>query len=301
MHPLHHDRLPRMAKNHQERSHTSNSDATYTLGRTSHETTRLIEQSRIYGESTHRLCKRAGITDGMRVLEIGSGAGDVALTLAERVGPTGQIVGVDINAEILNAARQRATDAGTRNVEFIVGDARTLTFSEKFDAIVGRFVLMYMSDPGEAFATLMTHLKPGGIAAFQEPEYTLYPAFLHPDTPLMNQLITWILDVFAHSGAHLNMGIGLYQAFVNAGLPPPMMHLESPIGAEKTWAGYRYMATIFQSLLPLLEKYGLATAEQVGVDTLAARIRQEVLTSKRPFFLPLHVTAHATLPIYSET
>ncbi|MDE0019518.1 MAG: methyltransferase domain-containing protein [Candidatus Poribacteria bacterium] len=285
-----------MAKNHQERLQTSNSDATYTLGRTSHETTRLIEQSRIYGASTHRLCKRAGITVGMRVLEIGSGAGDVALTLAELVGPTGKVVGVDVNAEILDTARHRATDAGIQNVEFMARDARDLVFSDKFDAIVGRFVLMYMADPRAAFATLIRHLKPGGIAAFQEPEYTLYPAFLHPDTPLMNQLITWILDVFKHSGAHLDMGIGLYQAFVDAGLPPPAMHLESPIGAAKTWAGYRYMATIFQSLLPLLEKYELATAEQVDVDTLATRIRQEVITSKRPFFLPLHVTAHATLP-----
>ena len=285
-----------MAKDHMKNLRALNSDATYTLGRTSHETTRLIEQSRIYGESTHRLCRRAGIIDGMRVLEIGSGAGDVALTLAELVGPTGKVVGVDVNADILDTARQRAIDAGMQNVEFIADDARTLTFPEKFDAIVGRFVLMYMAAPGEAFATFMTHLKPGGIAAFQEPEYTLYPAFLHPDTPLMNQLIAWILDVFAHSGAHLNMGIGLYQTFVDTGLPPPTMHLESPIGAEKTWAGYRYMATIFQSLLPLLEKYGLATAEQIDVNTLAARIRQEVIASKRPFFLPLHVTAYATLP-----
>ena len=286
-----------MAKNDQASMHASDSDATYTLGRTSHETNRLIEQSKIYGASTRRLCKRAGVSKGMRVLEIGSGAGDVALMLAELVGPTGQVVGVDVNADILDTARQRATDAGRRNIEFIADDARSLAFSEKFDAVVGRFVLMYMADPGAAFATLITHLKPGGIAAFQEPEYTLYPAFLHPDTPLMNQLITWILDVFAHSSAHLDMGIGMYQAFVDAGLPPPTMHLESPIGAEKTWAGYRYMATIFQSLLPLLEKYGLATAEQVDVDTLASRIRQEVIAAKRPFFLPLHVTAYSTLPI----
>lgn len=286
-----------MAKNNAGSNlHTSARDATYTLGRTSHETTRLIEQSRIYGESTQRLCKRAGITQGMQVLEIGSGAGDVAFTLAELVGPTGRVMGVDINAAILDTARQRATDAGMRNVEFIAGDARMLAFADKFDAIVGRFVLMYMSDPGEAFSKLITHLKPGGIAAFQEPEYTLYPAFLHPDTPLINQLIRWILDVFEHSGAHLDMGIGLYRAFVDAGLPPPTMHLESPIGAAKTWAGYRYMATIFQSLLPLLEKYGLATAEQVDVDTLAARLREEILASKRPFFLPLHVTAHVVLP-----
>ena len=285
-----------MAKNNSGSLHASPRDANYTLGRTSHETTRLIEQSRIYGASTQRLCKRAGITDGMRVLEIGSGAGDVALTLAELVGPAGQVIGVDVNPSILDTARQRATDTGMRNVEFIAGDARMLAFPDKFDAIVGRFVLMYMADPGKAFSKLITHLKPGGIAAFQEPEYTLYPAFLHPDTPLINQLIRWILDVFEHSGAHLDMGIGLYRAFVDAGLPPPTMHLESPIGAAKTWAGYRYMATIFQSLLPLLEKYGLATAEQVDVDTLAARLREEVLASKRPFFLPLHVTAYVTLP-----
>ena len=285
-----------MTKNRSESLYASNRDATYTLGRTSHETTRLIEQSRIYGPSTERLCKRAGVSEGMHVLEIGSGAGDVALTLAELVGPTGQIVGVDVNAKILDTARQRAADAGVQNVEFIAADARNLDFSDKFDAVVGRFVLMYMVDPPEAFAKLITHLKPGGIAAFQEPEYTLYPAVRHPDTPLMNQLITWILDVFEHSGAYLDMGMGLYRVFVDAGLPPPTMHLESPIGAAKTWAGYRYMATIFQSLLPLLEKYGLATAKQVGVNTLASRIRQEVITSKRPFFLPLHVTAHATLP-----
>lgn len=283
-----------MTKNRSENPNTSRRDATYTLGRTSHETTRLIEQSRIYGESTHRLCKRAGIIKGMRVLEIGSGAGDVALTLAELVGPTGQVVGVDINADILDTARQRAADAGLRNTEFIAGDARNLDFSDQFDVIVGRFVLMYMAEPTKAFAKLMTHVKRGGIVAFQEPEYTLYPAIQHPRTPLMNQLITWILDVFAHSGAHLDMGIGLHKTFVDAGLPPPTMHLESPIGAAKTWAGYRYMATIFQSLLPLLEKYGLATAEEVGVDTLAARIRQEVDTSKRPFFLPPHITAYST-------
>ncbi len=285
-----------MAKNHSGNSHTSNRDATYTLGRTSHETTRLIEQSRIYGSSTIRLCRQAGITSGMRVIEIGSGAGDVAFSLAGLVGPTGKVIGVDINATILDTARQRAADAGIRNVEFVAGDARMIDFPDKFDAIVGRFVLMYMANPVEAFANLVTHLKPGGIAAFQEPEYTLYPSFLHPDTPLMNQLIEWILGVFRHSGAHLDMGIGLYRAFVDAGLPPPEMHLQSPIGAAETWAGYRYMAMIFQSLLPLLEKYGLATAEQVGVDTLAERIRQEVLVSKRPFFLPLHVTAHTTLP-----
>ena len=270
-------------------------DATYTLGRTSHETTRLIEQSRIYGESTRLLCERAGISAGMRVLEVGSGAGDVAFMLAELVSISGQVVGVDMNPNILETARQRAAEAEIRNIEFIAADARELTFLHKFDALVGRFVLMYMANPQKAFSKLISHLKPNGIVAFQEPEYTLYPALFHPDTPLINQLIQWILDVFEHSGAYLDMGIGLYRTFIQAGLPAPQIHLNSPIGAADNWSGYRYMEMIFQSLLPLIEEYGIATAEEVDVETLAIRIRQEVLTSKRPFFLPLHVTAYARL------
>lgn len=273
--------------------HSVKRDATYTLGRTSHETNRLIEQSRIYGESTKRLCQQAGIAEGMRVLEIGSGAGDVALMLVELVGETGQVVGVDINPIILESARKRIQDLGVNNIEFRAGDAREIIFEEKFDALVGRFVLMYMSDPTNALAQLVSHLKPGGIVAFQEPEYTLYPAFRHPDTPLINKLISWILDVFQHSGAHLNAGFGLYQIFINAGLPAPEMHLQSPIGAEENWAGYRYMTTIFESLLPLIEEYRLATSNQVDVNTLSERLRMEVLKAKRPFYLPLHVTAHA--------
>ena len=274
-----------------------NSDANYTLGRTSHETTRLIEQAKIYGKTTFHLCQRAGITTGMRVLDIGSGAGDVALTVAELVGKTGQVVGVDVNPAILETARQRAVDTGKSNVEFIAGDARTIDFEDKFDALVGRFVLMYMADPVMALERLITHIKPGGIVAFHEPEYTLYPTYQHPDTPLMNQLYRWILDVFEHSGAHLDMGIGLYRTFIDVGLPPPEMHLQSPIGAEEHWVGYRYMATIFQSLLPLIEKYGIASAEEIGIETLPERLRAEVLLSKRPFFLPFHVTAHARMPI----
>ncbi len=284
-----------MTKADVERTLDNHRDATYTLGRTSHETTRLIEQSRIYGASTRLLCERAGISEGMRVLEVGSGAGDVAFMLAKLVGTSGQVVGVDINSNILETARQRAADAGIKNIQFIAADARELTFPNKFDALVGRFVLMYMANPQEAFGKLISHLKPDGIIAFQEPEYTLYPAVFHPDTPLINQLIQWILEVFEHSGAYLDMGIGLYRTFIQAGLPAPEIHLHSPIGAAEDWAGYRYMETIFESLLPLIEAYGIATAEQVAVETLAVRIRQEVLTSKRPFFLPLHVTAHARL------
>ena len=111
----------------------------------------------------------------------------------------------------------------------------------------------------------------------------------------MNNLAEWLLAVFERSGAHLAMGGDLYRTFVQAGLPEPVLQFEAPMGGSETWAGYPYIAHSFRSLLPLLEEFGIATAEEVAVDTLGARVRQEVVASQHPVVLAPHVTAWATL------
>ncbi len=270
-------------------------DAEYTMGRSSEETERLIRQSQLYDDVTRRFFLRSGIGEGMKVLDVGSGAGDVALTLAELIGPEGQVVGVDVNADILKTAHSRADTSDFSNIEFIAGDARTLELPDDFDAVVGRLVLMYMADPAAALRHLATRLRPGGIVAFQEVEFTPYLAALHSDTPLVNQLIQWAREVFESSGAHLEMGMGLYKAFVDAGLPEPTLHFEAPMGGPEDWPGFAYLANSFRSLVPLLEAYGIATADELNVDTLAKRIQAEVAASKRPMMLPPHITAYASL------
>ena len=124
-----------------------NSQPQYTMGRSDEETERLIEQSRLFEPITRRFLTSAGIREGMRVLDIGSGAGDVSLIAAELVGPDGEVVGVDMNPEILETARERVRVAGYGNVEFVAGDAQTLELGGRFDALVGRLVLMYLPDP----------------------------------------------------------------------------------------------------------------------------------------------------------
>ena len=94
----------------------------YALGRSEAETRRLMLQHRIYGPLTRRFFEAAGIGAGMQVLDIGSGAGDVALLLADIVGPSGRVVGIDTNAEILETARARVDAAGLSNVTFKAGD-----------------------------------------------------------------------------------------------------------------------------------------------------------------------------------
>ena len=266
------------------------------MGRSERETERLIEQSQLYDDVTRRFFLRSGIAKGMKVLDVGSGAGDVVLTLAEFVGPGGTVVGVDVNPDILKTAQTRADAAGFTNVEFITGDIRTLELPDDFDAIVGRLVLLYMADPAEALKKLVTHLRRGGIVAFQDTELALYRTVIHSDTPLINQLVAWGLTVFERSGAHLNMGMELYRVFVDAGLPEPTLHFEAPMGGPEDWPGFEYLANSFRSLVPLIEAYGIATAEEIDVDTLADRIQAEVTTSKRPLLLPPHITAYTSLP-----
>ena len=266
------------------------------MGRSEEETQRLIEQSQLYDDVTRRFFLRSGIAKGMKVLDVGSGAGDVALTLAEFVGPEGNVVGVDVNPDVLKTAQERAEAADFTNIQFIAGDVRTLELSDDFDAIVGRLVLLYMADPADALRHLATRLCPGGIVAFQDTELALYRTVIHPDTPLMNQLVEWGLTVFERSGAHLNMGMELYRVFVDAGLPEPTLHFEAPMGGPEGWPGFEYLANSFRSLIPLMETYGIATAEEIDVDTLADRIQAEVTTSKRPLLLPPHITAYASLP-----
>ena len=102
---------------------------------------------------------------------------------------------------------------------------------------------------------------------------TLYETIAHPDTPVVNKLVEWGLAVFRQSGANIGMGLELQGAFAAAGLPSPVANLEAPAGGGLDWAGYQYLQQGFASLLQLIESFGIATADEVAVETLAERLR----------------------------
>src|ERR1700737_2038844 len=104
----------------------------------------------------------------MRVLDLGSGAGDVTLLVAELVGPNGSVVGVDVNPDVIGSASARAEASRLQNVRFLHGDIREVELDAEFDAIVGRLVLMYSADPAETLRAALRHVRSCGIAAFHE-------------------------------------------------------------------------------------------------------------------------------------
>ena len=261
--------------------------AEYVLGHTDAEHRRLIQQASVLRPSTERLLRAAGVCAGMRVLDVGSGAGDVSFLVAELVGPTGQVVGIDLDAEALEVAERRRAVSNTANVTFLVGNMQTAVDHGPFDAVVGRLVLWYQPDPTETLRTIAAMLRPNGIIAFQELASGVF-AWRFQNLPLLTSVIGWVRGAFACSGVHVNLGWELYWRMQDAGLTPdstPFAEMPLDVGLDSSAFGR--WTSITRSLAPKIVAYGLATEQEMDIDTLEHRLRAEASA------------ARATVPLFS--
>src|SRR5512140_3170135 len=114
----------------------NNPPSSYALGSTDAEHERLIRQAARLAPCTERFFREAGIGAGQRVLDLGSGVGDVAMLVARLVGPSGEVVGVERDSRSIARARARVLEAGLCNVSFVQSDVSQIPDSEPFDAAV---------------------------------------------------------------------------------------------------------------------------------------------------------------------
>jgi SAM-dependent methyltransferase len=229
----------------------------------------------------------------MRVLDVFSGAGDVAFLARDIVGPQGHVTGFDQNAATVAYANERAASLGLTNVEFVEGDIENLPLTGQFDAIVGRVVLMYRPDPIRDLRALVRWLRPGGLAVFQE--FDQLAGKTVPPAPVVDQVRQWLLEFFAAAGLELEMGPKLYPALKAAGFPSPEMRVSGFIGGAESIAP-KLVANVLQMLLPQIEATGVATAEQVQINTLEERMRADLANSGGVMSTPLLIGAWARLP-----
>jgi SAM-dependent methyltransferase len=253
-------------------SENNNSTQAYVFGRSVGEAQSIQQLARILAPVTWQFLEQAGLCAGMKVLEVGSGAGDVALLAAELVGPSVRVMGVDNNPAILETARARAQAARLSQVSFVESDLTDLVLDDTFDAVVGRYILQHLRDPVLALRQLVRHLRPGGIVAFQEADLTRLGSSV-PQVPLIEQVGDWIKEPFRREGLDLQFGLRLYYVFLEAGLPALRIHCESFLGAGPDCPWYDVMAGRVGSVLPKLLKYGLVTGEEVEINTLTQRLR----------------------------
>lgn len=268
----------------------------YLMGRDEAEARRLIQQARLYEPSTRWLLERAGLRPGMRVLDVGSGSGDVALLARELVGPGGAVVGVDQNPTILDLARTRAAAAGFDNVRFVAADAADLSLDEPVDAVVGRLVLIYIGDRAGALDNLVRQLRPGGVVVFQEMHFTPGSCGSDPALPLGESMWSWMCRAARAARLEPAMGYRLPQLFRAAGLVGTSLQLTAMVGHGPDDEVYDFVAASLRSMLPLIVATGVATAEEVDIDTFAERLRASALDADATIKYPDLVGGWARKP-----
>lgn len=249
--------------------------------------------ARAFEPLTRSLFGEAGLQAGMRVLDVCSGAGHVALLAREIVGSGRHVTGIDPSAATVAYATERADFRGLNNVDFIQAKLEDLPFERQFDAVVGRLVLMYRKDPAQDIRRLARYLSPGGLVIFQELDLLAVRAV--PPTPLMDQVQEWILSALAGAQIDLEMGPKLYLTFKAAGLTEPQMLIDGFIGGSESICP-ALVANVVARLLPEITAWGIARIDEIDIDTLEDRIRADLARTTGVVSLPLMIGAWAKVP-----
>jgi SAM-dependent methyltransferase len=268
--------------------------ADYLLGHSDHELDRLTIQARTLSAHTNLLFRRAGLSPGQRVLDIGCGVGDVSFIATQLVGETGHVVGIDRSQTAIDTARERARFGGHRNVDFIVGDLTDPQVPGKFDAIVGRLVLMYLPDPVAALARLRSVLRLQGLIVIQEGDLTSIGA--EPECPTITQLREWFVAGFARSGAATQMGARLCSVMHRAGFSPDGSWVSQPSYVGPHLTQLDWFSDLARSLAPTLEAHGIAKPGDLDVATLDKRLQEEAKARDAIVFAPRLVGVWARHP-----
>jgi ubiquinone/menaquinone biosynthesis C-methylase UbiE len=253
----------------------------YVLGHSEHERRRLQLQAAMLAPYTTRFLVEAGIAEGMRVLDLGCGVGDVSLLLGHLVGPAGAVQGVDVDEASLSVARSRAVQHQFPNVVFDHADIAEFLTDRRYDAVVGRLILQHMEDPVGVLRRAASLVRPGGIVAFQDCTPGLnVPSW--PRCPRMERALDLIARFAVLAIPQHAAGTRLYHWFLEAGLAAPQVETRVLTEGGPDSVYYEWLAETLRSMMPRAISLGLAEAGEFNLETLAAEIREEALQKGTP-------------------
>ena len=264
---------------------------TYVMGHDERERRRLVLQASILNPLTEQLFHRAGISPGMTVLDIGCGVGDVSLLAARLVGRYGSVTSVDIDPAALETLDARAFAAGMKNIECIQADIHEWKPGRRFDAVVGRHILIHSRDPLAVVRDCASLLHERGLAAFHEYDFSV----VHrgwPPTPLRERVME-VFDQFFAQATCSNMGSRLWTLFLEAGFERPDCRAEYPISGGSDSVYYEWITESFRSIQPRAIAQGIIAEGEFGLDTLEHRLREEATAAQSCIPAPAMIAAFA--------
>jgi ubiquinone/menaquinone biosynthesis C-methylase UbiE len=269
-------------------------EAKYILGHSRDEISRLMRQAAILRPFTERLLRNAKIEPGMRVLDLGCGAGDVSMLTAELVGPSGSVIGIDRNPQVIALASSRAQAAGLGQITFRDVPLDAFSDPDRFDCVIGRYVLVHQADPVDFLRTAAGFVRPGGIIALHEVD--LAGSFnSRPRVWRWDAAGNLILAALREVLPHFDSANRLIEHFSNAGLPSPNLFREMLVGGGVSSPLYEWLADTMRSIWPQLVEMGIATETAKPAETLASKVRSAVVDARSQIEFPAQVCAWARI------
>jgi len=182
-----------------------------------------------YGPGTRRVLLQAGIKPGMRVADLGCGTGMITQLLAELVGPTGEVVGVDYSTAQVVQARE-LLPVHVTNVRFVAASATDTGLArESFDVVYCRFLLIHLKEPEAALREMHDLLKPGGILVCEDGDLTSAAS----EPPSRLQEFSNLFGALGPKwGVDYTLGRRLFQMVIAADFAQPEITFNQPVLAQ---------------------------------------------------------------------
>jgi predicted O-methyltransferase YrrM len=264
----------------------------YVMGHTDRERRRLSLQASILNPLTDSFLRRAGVSAGMNVLELGCGIGEVSLIVARLVGPHGHLHGIDIDPAAVEIARSRINSAGHDHVTFEQVGVMEHAPNVKYDAVIGRHILIHMKDALAALHKAVSMVPEGGLVAFQEYDLSLLRSG-YPELPLMSRMGGYVVEFARRAVPKPDIGTQLFYLMQEAGLPPPECRAEIIMDGGPHSPIYEWVTETVISLSPGFQAVGMEPLPCTDSATLTRQLREEAMEKRGVAFAPMMVGAFA--------
>ena len=230
----------------------------------------------LFGPVSREMLLEAGISSGMRVLDLGCGVGNVTCWMASQVGPTGSVTSIDLSAEQLAEAQRAATALGIENlITFLQRSASDTGLpSESFDIVFCRFLLCHLTDPLGALKEMHRVLKPGGAIVCQDID--LATVYSLPESDAVNRSVQASIATGQKLGADYRFGRRLHTALLDLGFTSIAPRFDQPL--HLTGPDKRFWEYCFSEASEVITKTGILARHEA--DELCHEIRELSLDSR---------------------
>ena len=269
-------------------------DDLYALGRTPAEYERLRAQARVWEAATGRMFDQVALAPGATCLDAGCGPGETMRLMAQRVGTSGHVTGVDVDASLGGQAVAMLHDAGHRQCTFAPVD---LTADEPvpgapFDLVYARLLLYHLPERLAVLERLWDAVAPGGHLVVQD--YDVISCGVLPALDSVDECLRVVSEAFSAAGCDIRVGAALPQLFAQAGIGAPdgtdvAGRLEPLVDFQRMFTG------IMRSVLPTAIAHGITT-EQRAAETLSEVAHDAERFPDRPALWPLLIGAWKRKP-----